>query len=735
MPDQAVSRPDLLSDAAEAILLLSAFLAPAAIRRLWFADARSQAVCFEVLKESGNGAEVVPSVADWAGALDELAAKGHAAASEESITLCAPELDAARARIPKEQHRATVERTLRLVDGWTPENSDDPTTWKLMGELEPHLTRVLEFAEAEKIPHPTGVLMAQKLGVYLYLVGEITRAEPMIRRGLELDEAHFGPNHPNVAVDLNNLAFLLDGTGRGAETEPLKIRVVEILMQHQAGEPEKFATALANLASMLRSQGRFAEAEGLYRQAIQVEESRLGPQHRTLARELRNLGGLMARTNRLSEGEDLLRRALAIDEKTLGPNHPGVAADLQLLASILARQDKPEGLDKLHERALEIDAQWHPAHSPEVLQDLLGLADALERQQQADKAGEIYQRVVQNCEGKAPADLFPLILSLFKIAMVGVKRKDFAAAVALLRRALALGETWFGRDDPQVATLREALLSALSALGNFEEARAMALDERERQLRRKVAASPRDAGALNELGLFLKNERNDFAGAERCYRDAIALTPDDATIVANLAVLLSTILGNQNEAEQIYRRALELAPTDSSVLGNFASMIHNSRRRFEEAAQLYEMALSGDPKNAAVHTNYAALLIITGQVTEAIAYLDSAWKHQAGRHDRISARILFVKSVTEVLAGRKPDSYLGRLKNLFRRGMSHVAWATDALLDHLKARLKPEEAAFFIGVARAIDARATVSELDLQERWRVLQEVDLDAPWETLTEI
>ena len=42
-----------------------------------------------------------------------------------------------------------------------------------------------------------------------------------MRRALAIDEHSFGPDHPNVATDLNNLAQLLKATNRLAEAEPL----------------------------------------------------------------------------------------------------------------------------------------------------------------------------------------------------------------------------------------------------------------------------------------------------------------------------------------------------------------------------------------------------------------------------------------------------------------------------------------------------------------------------------
>ena len=49
-----------------------------------------------------------------------------------------------------------------------------------------------------------------------------------MRRALAIDETSFGPEHPKVAIRLNNLAQLLQATNRLAEAEPLMRRALAI---------------------------------------------------------------------------------------------------------------------------------------------------------------------------------------------------------------------------------------------------------------------------------------------------------------------------------------------------------------------------------------------------------------------------------------------------------------------------------------------------------------------------
>ena len=59
----------------------------------------------------------------------------------------------------------------------------------------------------------------------------LSEAEPLYRRALAIDEKSYGPDHPDVARDLNNLALLLQDTNRLNEAEPLFRRLWELKLK------------------------------------------------------------------------------------------------------------------------------------------------------------------------------------------------------------------------------------------------------------------------------------------------------------------------------------------------------------------------------------------------------------------------------------------------------------------------------------------------------------------------
>ena len=65
-------------------------------------------------------------------------------------------------------------------------------------------------------------------GVYASAQGHYARAEPIFKRALAINGQALGPNHPDVAVTLENLAALYRNMNRVAEAVALERRAAAI---------------------------------------------------------------------------------------------------------------------------------------------------------------------------------------------------------------------------------------------------------------------------------------------------------------------------------------------------------------------------------------------------------------------------------------------------------------------------------------------------------------------------
>jgi tetratricopeptide (TPR) repeat protein len=118
----------------------------------------------------------------------------------------------------------------------------------------------------------------------------------------------------------------LDGASRFAEAEPLYKRALAILEKALGPDHPDVATALNNLANLYPARGRYTDAEPLLRRALGIYEKACGPDHPNVATSLFSLASLYMWQGRYTDAEPLFRRALTIREKALGPDHPEIPA-------------------------------------------------------------------------------------------------------------------------------------------------------------------------------------------------------------------------------------------------------------------------------------------------------------------------------------------------------------------------------------------------------------------------
>ncbi len=78
------------------------------------------------------------------------------------------------------------------------------------------------------------------------------------------------------------------------------------------------ATSLHNLALVYRLQGKYAEAGPLYQRSLAIREKALGPEHPHVATSLENYAGLLRATRRSAEAAKMETRAKAIRAKDAG---------------------------------------------------------------------------------------------------------------------------------------------------------------------------------------------------------------------------------------------------------------------------------------------------------------------------------------------------------------------------------------------------------------------------------
>jgi Tfp pilus assembly protein PilF len=178
--------------------------------------------------------------------------------------------------------------------------------------LRPHLEALAPAAEAAGVDE-AGRLW-NELGWHLDDVADYAGARAAYERALAIDEAAFGPQHPNVATDVNNLGWVLKALGDLAGARAAYERALAIDQRTYGSQHPNVARDVNNLGSVLQALGDLAGARAAYERALAIDQRTYGSQHPNVAIRVNNLGSVLQALGDLAGARAALERALAIFE-------------------------------------------------------------------------------------------------------------------------------------------------------------------------------------------------------------------------------------------------------------------------------------------------------------------------------------------------------------------------------------------------------------------------------------
>jgi tetratricopeptide (TPR) repeat protein len=305
----------------------------------------------------------------------------------------------------------------------------------------------MKFAEATRL--------LDRVGRYLYQRASYAEAESFYQQALEIREQVPGPEHPDVATTLSNLASLYWDQSRYALAEPLLLRSLSIREQALGRDHPDVATSLNALGLLYKAQDRYAQAVPIFLRALSIRERVLGPEHPDVAGTLNDLAMLYYNEDEYAQAEPLFIRALSIRDRVLGPEHPDVAGSLNYLAALYVARGQHIQAEPLFIRALSIREQVLGSGHPDVATSLNNLALLYSDQGRYSEAEPLLLRactIIEQAHGiKHPA----VATVLNNLARLYYAQNKFIQAEPLLLRALAISEKTLGPEHPHVAMVSD----------------------------------------------------------------------------------------------------------------------------------------------------------------------------------------------------------------------------------------------------------------------------------------
>lgn len=405
--------------------------------------------------------------------------------------------------------------------------------------LAPLLPHLREVVNRERRQRPEAEVLWPALAIGRLIEGLEGDEDSRLLQGcLEICEAVLGPDHPDTAMALLNLAAHHDSTSSGdPRAEALLLQAQAVRRHCFGGEDPATMAAQARLGLVLAGRGERERAIPLLEQALAARETRLGSLHPDLLGPLGRLMDLQEAHGAHAHAERLGGQILAIQEQRLGSDHPERAAILQRLGQLQELQGQPERAEALYRSALDGLRACLGPDDP-ALAPLLGRLGSLALARGDEPQAEQHYR---QALALLPADQPEASRWLQDLARLHQGRGEWAEAERLSREALTLRERSVGPWHPETANVLNALAWLLSQRQEPDEARALC--ERALAIRRRSLGAHHleTAASLNTLAA-LHEQANDPEEALALYQEALEITevqlgpdhPGTRTVRANL---------------------------------------------------------------------------------------------------------------------------------------------------------------------------------------------------------
>lgn len=298
------------------------------------------------------------------------------------------------------------------------------------------------LTDGERIERLTGESMS------LYRAGRYEEALAAAEEALILTEEAFGPEHPNTAKSLNNIAQIYAAMGCGEAAERLFLSSISINEKALGRAHPDLAPALGNLASLYSSAGRYGEAERLLRRLVKIREKEAGRNDPRLAESLVSLGKSLENVEKYGEAAEAYERALQIREKAFGKDDPAVASTLSDLARLFLRQQLHSEAVPVLKRSIAINEKRAGGNEELISGQYVTLATSLNnlavsliKEGELDRAEPHLVEAVSIREQRLGPDHPETVSSVRNLSILYRRGRKYREAAPLCRRLLELKES------------------------------------------------------------------------------------------------------------------------------------------------------------------------------------------------------------------------------------------------------------------------------------------------------
>ena len=323
----------------------------------------------------------------------------------------------------------------------------------------------LEVEAEGNARQPRYLVLYRELGYTFKELGELDEARSAFEHTLRMSREYAGESHPDVDTALFSLAQLEASLGDLPRAEQL---MRDCIAREEARfGPHSFYPALgkAQLASILGQLDRSDEAEAMFRDALAIMRDVLPPEHPELPTTLGNFGTFLHRIGRFDEAGPLFEEALARREKILPPEHPAILTSRNQLAVLRIDRGDPAGAEPDLRKVLDARRKQLGAHQ-DTAGSLLTLATAIARQGRDEEAIPLFEESIAMFGQVLPPDHPTQARPRIGLAISRIRMERVNEALEPLRDAVSIHHAAYGPDHPMTFYSEYWLAQGLALSGD-----------------------------------------------------------------------------------------------------------------------------------------------------------------------------------------------------------------------------------------------------------------------------
>ncbi len=332
-------------------------------------------------------------------------------------------------------------------------------------------------------------------------LGLYEKAEPQLRKALELLEKNLGSAHPEALETESRLGSLLWNAAKFSEAEAiLRKSIDKCRLTLGPGHPQTLSATLY-LTSVLRSQGRWVEGEQLARESLAAVRRVFGLEHIETLTAMNVLGQFLREQGKLDEAEDLFQQCMEMGRRIQQRGYPTKLLDCtDSLARLRVLQGRVSDAEEHFRENLEAASNaLGPEHRFTLLQGN-NLAVALMAQGKLDEAERLLQQNYEAHRRTLGPEHGQTLCMVNYLAEVLQAKGNFSGAEHLLRTNLDVAQRTLNEQNPVTLRAMFDLSAVLLAQGKAGEAEPLARRCRELQQKTLPHGHWRTALTENLLG-------------------------------------------------------------------------------------------------------------------------------------------------------------------------------------------------------------------------------------------